>query len=199
MSFLAYAVFGSDGPLRTRVQEYSVERERRTVVRDLIEGQVSRTPTGDGTSPTVVEFVDFQCPYCRDMHEMLRRAEAEGRLRVVLMHLPLERIHPLANPAAKASLCAEAQGSAESMNHLLMSTRGWMEEADWGRLARAAGVPSSDAFETCLEAQATEDELARHVAVARSIGVRATPTFVSYGGIHSGVATLEQLVDLARN
>ena len=127
--FLAHAVFGSDGPLRKMAQQYSAERERRAVVKDLIEGQVSQTPMGDGTLPTVVEFVDFQCPYCRDMHEMLRRAVTEGKLRVVVMHLPLERIHPLAKPAAKASLCAEAQGSAQLMNHPLMSTRIWMEDS----------------------------------------------------------------------
>ena len=134
--FLGYAVFGSDGPLRKRIREYSTTREARAVVRELLEGLPAEGSAMDGRPPTVVEFTDFQCPFCRDMHDILRGAVADGELGVVVMHLPLERIHPLAKPAAKASLCAEAQGSASVMNHLLMSTRSWMDDSDWGRLAR---------------------------------------------------------------
>ncbi len=97
----------------------------------------------------VVEFTDFQCPYCRDMHYILRSAVADGELGVVVMHFPLERIHPLAKPAAKASLCAEAHGSASVMNLLLMSTRSWMDDSDWGRLARDAGIPDLEVFDEC--------------------------------------------------
>ncbi len=157
------------------------------------EGQV------DPERPTIIEFIDFQCSYCREMHDVLKQGADENGFDVVVMHFPLELIHPLAKPAAKASLCAEAQRSADEMNHILMSTREWMDDTDWGRLARDAGVTDLKQFNECLDAPGTEQGLARHIAVAKEIGVRATPTFVSYGGFHRGVATLEDLVQLAKN
>ena len=53
---------------------------------------------------------------------------------------------------------------------------------DWGRLARDAGVPDLRQFEECLDAPGTEQELRGTSQSQRKIGVRATPTFVSYGG-----------------
>ena len=132
------------------------------------------------------------------MHDVLSRGVAESRFDLVVMHLPLERIHPLAKPAAKASLCAEAQRNAAEMNHLLMSTSDWMDNTDWSRLAHDAGIPDLLRFEECLDAPGTAHELARHVAVARDIGITGTPAFVSHGGVHRGVATLEELVQLAK-
>lgn len=196
--FLGYALLGSSGPLRTKIREYASAHGARIAAQDVLERLASEGRV-DPERPTIIEFIDFQCPYCRDMHDVLRKGAAEDKFDVVVMHFPLELIHPLANRAAKASICAEAQGFADEMNHLLMSTRGWMDDADWRRLAGAAGVPDLKQFEECLSGLGTERELASHVAIAREIGVRATPTFVSTGGVHSGVATLEELVQLANN
>ena len=196
--FLGYALLGSGGPLRMKIREYASAREARRTAQDVLERLASEGRV-DPERPTIVEFIDFQCPFCRDMYDLLRQGAAEGNFDVVVMHFPLELIHPLAKPAAKASLCAEAQGFADEMNHLLMTTRDWMDDADWTRLAGAAGVPNLKQLEECIDEAGTEHELARHVAVANDIGVRATPTFVSSGGVHSGVATLEELVQLANN
>ena len=70
---------------------------------------------------------------------------------------------------------------------------------DWGRLARDAGVPDLRQFEECLDAPGTEQELRGTSQSQRKIGVRATPTFVSYGGVHSGVATFQELVQLTKH
>ncbi len=196
--FLGYALLGSNGPLRMKIREYVSAREARAAAQDLLTRLASEGRV-DPERPTIIEFIDFQCPYCRDMHTVLRQGAAEGKFDVVVMHFPLDLIHPLAKRAAKASLCAEAQGFADDMNHLLMSTRDWMDDADWRWLAGAAGVPDLKQFEDCLDEPGTEQELASHVAIARDIGVRATPTFVSSGGVHSGVATLGELVRLASN
>ena len=196
--FLGYAVLGPRGPLRMALQDYTSARQARMAAHGLLE-QLASEGRVAAERPTIVEFTDFQCPYCRDMHDVLMQGVAESEFDLVIMHFPLEPIHPLAKPAAKASLCAEAQGSADEMNDLLMSTRDWMDDTDWERLARDARVPDLKQFEECLYAPGTEQELARHLAAAEQLGVRATPTFVSHGGVRSGVATLEELVQLTKN
>lgn len=195
--FLGYAVLWSGSPLRTKFREYALAREAREAAERILD-QLASEGRVDNERPTVIEFADFQCPPCRAMHDVLREGVAERRFDLVVMHLPLERIHPLAKPAAKASLCAEAQRYAAEMNHLLMSTSDWMENTDWSRLARDAGVPDLLRFEECLDAPSTAHELARHVTIARDIGVTGTPAFVSHGGIRRGVATLEELEQLAK-
>ncbi len=86
------------------------------------------------------------------------------------------------------------------MNHLLMSTRDWMDDSDWLRLARNAGIPDLEQFEECLISSSTEQELAQHISLARDIGISGTPAFVSSsGGVHRGTATLDELVQLAKN
>ena len=147
--FLAYAMLGSDGLLTTKIREYVAAREVDVAVRDLMAQLISEGRAKAG-QPTIIEFTDFQCPYCRDMHGVLWEGTAEHEFDLVVMHFPLERIHPLAKSAAKASLCAEAQGLAHEMNLLLMSTRDWMDDSDWGRLAGDARVPDVAEFEECL-------------------------------------------------
>lgn len=196
--FLGYVLLGSGGPLRMKIREYASIREARMAVDSLFDWLSSKGRV-DKERPTIVEFTDFQCPYCRDMHDILKEAVAENRFDLVVMHFPLERIHPLAIPAAKASLCAAVQVSGGQMNHLLLSTRDWMDDTDWLRLARDAGVPNLEQFEQCLNASGTDQELAQHISLARDIGIRGTPSFVSYSGVHRGVATLEELVQLAEN
>lgn len=87
--FLGYAVLGPRGPLRTAVQGYFAERDARSAAEDAL-GQLA---SNEGL-PTLIEFTDFQCPYCRDMHDVLKQGVAEGKFEHVTMHFPLDRIHP---------------------------------------------------------------------------------------------------------
>ena len=105
--FLGYAVLGPRGPLRTAVQGYFAERDARSAAADAL-----RQLASNEASPTLIEFTDFQCPYCREMHDVLKQGVTEGKFELVTMHFPLDRIHPLARPAAKASLCADGAGQS---------------------------------------------------------------------------------------
>jgi protein-disulfide isomerase len=79
----------------------------------LVQGEIAATPQGQAT---VVEFIDFQCPFCRKNHEALAPllAARKGRVRVVRKHVPLP-IHANAASAARASVCADAQGRGDEM------------------------------------------------------------------------------------
>ncbi len=196
--FLGYAVFRSDGPVWNAFREYSDTRERNAIIEGLLEERGGERHLANGNPPVVVAFIDFQCSYCRSMHETLRIAEAEPELDIIMVHLPLAVIHPLAVPAAITSICAEAQGYGSIVNALLLSTSNWINDSDWGLLAREAGISDLEKFEECLIAQDTRRELSRHMDIAARLGIKATPTFVSYGGVHRGIATLDELLELTR-
>jgi protein-disulfide isomerase len=80
----------------------------------FVAGELARTPKGD---ITVIEFVDFECPYCRAMNSDLDAALAShrDRVRVVRKQVPLAAIHPHALDAARAAKCGEAMGKGDAI------------------------------------------------------------------------------------
>jgi protein-disulfide isomerase len=78
-----------------------------------------------------------------------------------------------------------------------MHTSGWRTDSNWGREARIAGVPDTAAFIVCLRSPTTSERLARHLALADSLRVTGTPTFVARAAIHHGVIDTFRLRALA--
>lgn len=194
LGFLGFVAFGPNGYVRRVLTEQRAAREQAAVVRDLwpdmIEGRA-------GASPLIVVFTDYQCRYCRQMEDVLASLQEEGLLDVVYPHVPVAAIHPLAEDAARAAICAEAQGRFQAMHRHLFSTQSWQSDSAWTNEARAVGVHDVDAFSKCLTAASTTERLARDRRMAEALGVRGTPTFVSPKGMHRGVATREQVLALA--
>jgi protein-disulfide isomerase len=138
--------------------------------------------TGHRTGPaaarvTVVEFSDFQCPFCRRLAPRLDslRQRSPVPVAVVYRHYPLES-HPYAMAAARASECAAEQGRFREMHDALFSDQGAIGEKPWSGYARAAGVPDSAAFARCLAGDAGAGHIRADVAAGDRLGVSATPT-----------------------
>jgi uncharacterized membrane protein/predicted DsbA family dithiol-disulfide isomerase len=118
----------------------------------------------------VVEFVDFQCPFCRLLHPTLKKVVVEygERVNFVRLDLPLAS-HVHARGAAKAHLCADAQGAGDAMADALFETE------DLGRdgLAAAARRLELDLrrFDACLEAPGTEEKLRAMESILRDSGM----------------------------
>ena len=150
----------------------------------------------------IVEFSDFQCPFCARAHPVLQAAirRHPERVAVLYRHFPLDAIHPHARAAAVASECAAAQGRFEAFATLLFARQDALEARPWARFAREAGVPDSAAFARCLvsrEAAARVDADARLGATTR---IEVTPTLVIDGTLHPGLPTeaeLEALISAA--
>lgn len=87
---------------------------------------------------TVIEFFDYQCPFCKKMDARLQSALAKysGDLAVVYRHWPLKRIHPFAMAAAVASECAAASGRFERMHALLLNQQDSLGVLSWRELGR---------------------------------------------------------------
>jgi uncharacterized membrane protein/predicted DsbA family dithiol-disulfide isomerase len=126
----------------------------------VIADEIARTPRGE---VTVVDFVDFECPFCRMMHEKVSPllAAQKDRFRVVRKLVPLTRIHPHALAAAKAACCGEAMGKGEEMADALFRTAVEDLTPDGcTHLAESLGLPL-DKFRICLESPDTVARLAR--------------------------------------
>ena len=146
--------------------------------------------------PFLVEFSDYQCPSCGLAHRIMEPWLVANSAGVVYRHLPLTEIHPLAEGAARASICAEEQGLFREMHLRLFETDGWQKDGDWTREAQAIGIPDVDRYEECLESVKTTTRLESDAALAQELGIRGTPTFVHAGGLLSGVVSEEILSEL---
>lgn len=136
------------------------------------------TPTrGDG--PVLVEFVDYQCPFCAhaELHVLTALRDSLPGLRRVVRHFPLDN-HPHAVPAAAAAECAGAQtGSIARMHHLLYQVQDSIGLVPWSALAVRAGVRDTSAFRACMASGTTLARIAADRALADSLALDGTPTF----------------------
>jgi predicted DsbA family dithiol-disulfide isomerase len=127
----------------------------------------------------VVEFADFECPYCRRLHGVLKPLLAEYGDAVFFRraHRPLER-HPHAEHAARAAICAEAQGKGEEMANQLFEVT--LSDAAISKVAEGLRLDPI-AFDRCLTSPQTTSALERDEALLPDEELRGLPTtFVGY-------------------
>jgi protein-disulfide isomerase len=198
--FIGFVLFRPGGVAATQFGKHRTESSTRQAITTawprLVQGaRPLPPPSAPGASGrVVVEFSDYECPFCRTAHTSLEKTLAEaGGATLVYRHLPLSSIHPQADPAARAAVCSERQGRFTEMHRHLFETEGWRKDPDWGREALAVGITDTASFRTCLKDTATSRRLAEDRLMAERLGIKATPTFVSVGGTHMGVPTAEHL------
>jgi len=126
---------------------------------------------------TIVEFADFQCPYCRRaagyLDSLLRHDSTNVAL--VYRHFP---IHRLARAAAVASWCAARQGVFRDMQLALYAKAESIGVKPWAEFARDAGVTDTAAFGTCESSAAADAAITRDSIAGSSLGIPGTPTFL---------------------
>lgn len=149
--------------------------------------------TGAAEAAPVVVFSDYQCPYCAKVHLEVKAASARRPdLRIEKRHFPLDRacnplldrpFHDTACLLARAAICADAQGRFEAMDDALYANQEARRPVD--ALARSIGLDVGR-FQACLAAPETTRRLEADVTAGIRAGVRATPSFVVGGKVHSG-------------
>jgi Na+/H+ antiporter NhaA len=148
----------------------------------------------DSAPVTLVEYGDFECPYCGQAEQSIRQLLSShgDEVRYVWRHLPLNDVHSTAQIGAEASEAASAQGRFWEMYDLLLAHQGQLEPDD---LARYAGQIGLDVprFQDELRRRDHAGRISRDVSSADESGVSGTPTFFINGRRHYGVYDLEAL------
>jgi Na+/H+ antiporter NhaA len=180
------ALLGASEPLTDLYLEVDPER-------DHIRGPIA-------APITVVEYGDFECPYCGMAEPVVRELLREfGDVRYVWRHLPLNDVHPNAQLAAEAAEAAAEQGAFWEMHDLLFDHQDALRVDDLIRYAEQLGL-DVERFATELSEHAGAPRVADDVDSADLSGVSGTPTFFINGRRHFGaydIATLSAAVRAA--
>ncbi len=131
---------------------------------------------------TIVEFLDFDCPYCEQVFPTAREIMSayQDRVRFVMRNFPIEELHPRAPMLAEAALCAHEQGAYWAFHDKLYTEPDHHEDADLARFAEASGM-SVAAFQSCLQSHQKTSVVKADLADGLRAGVQGTPTFFFNG------------------
>ncbi len=142
---------------------------------------------------TIVEFSDFQCPFCKRAYTMVEEVVKSygDKVRLVFRDYPLG-FHPQAIPAAEAARCAGEQGKYwEYANHM-MTVEGSLQDDDLKKRAGDVGLDIAK-FTECTAGTVHEDSIKASVDEANTLGVTGTPTFFINGRIMVGAKPEEEI------
>jgi len=148
---------------------------------------------GSANAPvTVVEFSDFQCPFCQRVVPTIKRIkETYGdRVRIVWKDFPLTAIHPQAFKAAEAGQCAREQGKFWEYHDQLFANQRALEPEFLKKYAADTGLDASK-FAACLDSAKYAERVQEQINVGNSLGVSSTPSLFINGRLLSGAQPFE--------
>lgn len=165
--------------------------ERRDALERDPNAPVLGNPEGD---VTLVEFFDYNCPYCRRASEDVEALIAEDPdLRVVMREWPI--LGEDSVEAARASLAAAKQDGYEAFHFALMSGEGRVDDAAIEAAAEEAGL-DLERLRADMEAPEVDDHIAASMELAEALGVTGTPAFVVGDSVVPGAVPAEELARL---
>lgn len=152
---------------------------------------------------TMIEFSDFQCPYCKAFHATVNQALSEygDKIQFVYKHFPLSNIHPQATNAALASECANEQGKFQPYADRLFD-----KQAEWGKTtgtqsfktyAVQLGMNASQ-FGTCLDSKKYQSKVEADQVEGQGFGISGTPDVFVNSQFQNGAIdypTLKAMID----
>jgi protein-disulfide isomerase len=152
---------------------------------------------GPATAPvTIVEFSDFQCPYCGRLVPTLEQVKAKygDKIRIVFRQFPLP-MHPNAEKAAEASLCANEQGKFWEMHDAMFKNQQELAVDNLKTKAAALGI-KPDSFNQCLDSGKYASKIQEDQKEGTAAGVNGTPAMFINGRFLNGAVPIEQITSV---
>jgi protein-disulfide isomerase len=207
------------GPLemmKPQITQYLQQERAQTIIRELVEGLKAaaevetflpryRVEVAAEDSPRhgaadapiqIVEFSDFQCPYCSQAAETVRQVEEKygDKVSVVYRHFPLP-IHQQATRAAEASQCANDQDKFWPFHDKLFADQKAWTDADLSGFATDLGLDQAT-FDQCLKDRKHGETVEDDVADGKRAGMGGTPVFYINGVVLAGARPIEDFVEV---
>lgn len=141
---------------------------------------------------TLIEFSDFQCPYCGRVEPTIEKIlkDYSGKVRLVYRHFPLS-FHENAQKAAEASECASEQGKFWEMHDKMYANQTTLTVDDLKGYAKGLGLNTSQ-FNSCLDSGKYASKVSAQEAEGQAAGVNGTPATFVNGTLVSGAVPYEQ-------
>jgi len=186
-------------------QDFYAQLRKRSQVAVLLQPprvEVSFDPArvrGNPKAPVIiVEFSDFQCPYCREVESTLKSllAKHPDQVALAFRDLPIKQIHPQAELAAEASRCAGEQGKYWEYHDLLFANPGKLDRNGLLEQARSLKLDEKQ-FDSCLSGEKYKAQIQQDSQDGMRAGVSGTPGFFINGTFLSGAlpeASFEQAI-----
>ena len=143
---------------------------------------------------TIVEYSDFQCPYCSSFHDTMKQVVQaySDDVKWVYRHFPLDSLHPLARKAAEASECAADQGKFWEYADQFFDNQKGLSLSDLSMIASDINLNISE-FDSCLSSNKYASKVETDFQEGASIGVRGTPGSFINGQVIPGAVPFEQM------
>jgi len=161
-------------------------------MREAIEARGPQRGANDAVV-TIVEFSDFQCPFCGRLAPVLRDLlkEYPTQVRLVFRNMPLTAVHPNAQKAAEAGVCADSQGKFWAMHDLLYAEQNSLSADALKEKARRLNM-DSPAFDDCLDAGHGSAAVKTDLDAGEHLGIASTPASFLNGRFVGGALPLFQ-------
>jgi len=208
---------GSFADTARDIRDYLMDRERDRLFTAFIDGlkkdykvtsylEPARTTVATAGFPskgpadaavTIVEFSDFECPYCGGFYPTLKEIEKnyKDRIRIVYRQFPLTSIHPHALKAAEASLCANDQGQFWQMHDAMFTDQSKLEVADLKDKAAKLSL-NTVTFNACLDSSKYASNIKNEILEGAKVGVNGTPSMFVNGRFLSGDQPYDDLAKM---
>ncbi|MGX6448945.1 Na+/H+ antiporter NhaA, partial [Patulibacter sp. S7RM1-6] len=199
---VAWAVFALTRrlPDHVRARQLGAVAEQLVDLADDVDPERDHVRGDPDAAVTLVEYADFECPYCGRaepiVRELLATCETDG-LRYVFRHLPLADVHPRAQLAAEAAEAADAQGRFWALHDRLFEHQDALTPKDLERHAAAVGL-DVERFREDLRRRRHARRVAADVDGADRSGVSGTQTFFVNGRRHHGAYDVDALTAAVR-
>ncbi|MGD9265670.1 MAG: DsbA family protein, partial [Lysobacterales bacterium] len=138
---------------------------------------------GDFEAPvTLIEFSDYHCPFCKRhattvLNQLSESYIDTGKVRYVMREFPIPNLHPRAEAASKAALCAGEQGAYWAMHDALFNDQKATTDEAFQSMAGTLGL-DVEAFSTCLAGDKFDEQIKADKAEGQKYGITGTPSFV---------------------
>lgn len=187
------------------VQAYSQQQqdEIKAAQQSFLQEMKTTPKSAIGDAPTtgaaaqqivLLEFSDFQCPFCARAYDNVKQFMAKHQDKVTLAykHFPLSSIHPQALPAAKAAWAAQQQGKFWEYYGALFEGQKQLGEPLYGSIAQKLNL-KLDKFNSDRNSPAAEAAIQKDVQLAQQLGIEGTPFFIMNGKTFSGAVELSEM------
>ena len=146
---------------------------------------------------TILEFADFQCPYCKKTESTLKELlkKYDGQVKLAYRDFPLTTIHEHAEMAAEASHCALAQGKYWEMHDAMFADQAKLDQPTLVNTAAALGMDQAQ-FESCLNSEKYKAIVQQDINAGSEAGVEATPVFFINGELLQGARSEAEFAEI---